>query len=47
VEETDALNTEGRVRTEVELRELRDGQAEIKRIIVPHEGASKSSAKRD
>ena len=47
VEETDALNTEGRVRTEVELRELRDGQAEIKHIIAPHEGANKAPAKRD
>ncbi|HTY84209.1 MAG TPA: hypothetical protein VMB19_08315 [Silvibacterium sp.] len=41
LEEIAATNTEGRVRTEVELGELRDGQAEIKRMIEAHDTASK------
>jgi len=37
LEEIAATNTEGRVRTEVELGELREGQAEIKRMIEAHD----------
>jgi hypothetical protein len=43
LEEIAATNTEGRVRTEVQLGELRDGQAEIKRMIGDHANASKKS----
>jgi len=39
-------NTEARIRTEVQLGELRDGQNEIKALIQTHDSASrKSSAK--
>jgi len=41
LEEIAATNTEGRVRTEVELGELREGQAEIKRMIEAHDSQSK------
>jgi len=41
LEEIAATNTEGRVRTEVELGELREGQAEIKRMIEAHDSVSK------
>jgi len=41
LEEIAATNTEGRVRTEVELGELREGQAEIKRMIEEHDSVSK------
>jgi len=41
LEEIAATNTEGRVRTEVQLGELREGQAEIKRMIEEHDNASK------
>jgi len=47
LEEIAATNTEGRVRTEVELGQLREGQAEIKRLIAQHDSASKESGKRD
>ena len=47
LEGTEATNTEGRIRIEVQLGELREGQAEIKRTIEQHESASKASAKRD
>ena len=47
LEEIAATNTEGRVRTEVELGELREGQSEIKRMISQHDSASKASGKRD
>jgi hypothetical protein len=39
-------NTEGRIRGEVQLGELRDGQAELKRMIEQHDSAIKPSAKR-
>jgi hypothetical protein len=39
-------NTEGRIRSEVQLGELRDGQAELKRIIEQHDNTSKPSAKK-
>lgn len=41
LEQIAATNTEGRIRTEVELGELRDGQAEIKAMIQAHDNASK------
>ena len=41
LEEIAATNTEGRVRTEVQLGELREGQAEIKRMIEAHDSESK------
>ena len=41
LEEIAATNTEGRVRTEVELGELREGQAEIKRMIEAHDSEGK------
>ena len=41
LEQIAATNTEARIRTEVQLGELRDGQAEIKALIQTHEGASK------
>jgi hypothetical protein len=40
-------NTEGRIRSEVQLSELRDGQAELKRMIEQHDSTSKPAAKRD
>ncbi|HTW58846.1 MAG TPA: hypothetical protein VMD99_12015 [Terriglobales bacterium] len=39
-----ATNTEGRIRTEVELGELRQGQNEIKALIQADEGPSKKAA---
>lgn len=41
LEQIAATNTEGRIRTEVQLGELRDGQAEIKALIQAHDRASK------
>ncbi len=41
LEQIAATNTEGRIRTEVQLGELRDGQAEIKAMIQAHDRASK------
>ena len=38
-----ATNTEGRIRTEVELGELREGQAEIKAMIAAHDLATKKT----
>ncbi len=38
-----ATNTEGRIRTEVELGGLREGQAEIKALIQAHDRASKKT----
>lgn len=43
LEEIAATNTEGRVRTEVQLGELREGQAEIKRMIEAHDSDSKKT----
>jgi hypothetical protein len=37
LEQIAATNTEGRIRTEVQLGELRDGQAEIKAMIQAHD----------
>lgn len=47
LEEIATTNTEGRIRMEVELGELREGQAEIKRLIAEHDSTSKESRKRD
>jgi len=44
LEEIAATNTEGRVRTEVELGELREGQAEIKRLIEAHDSVTRKLA---
>jgi hypothetical protein len=43
LERTAAVNTEGRIRTEVELGELREGQAEIKALIQDHESTRKKA----
>jgi hypothetical protein len=42
LEQIAATNTEGRIRTEVQLGELREGQNEIKRLIQAHDVASKN-----
>ena len=44
LEQIAATNTEARIRTEVQLGELRDGQAEIKALIEAHDRASKKEA---
>ena len=44
LEQIAATNTEGRIRTEVQLGELRDGQAEIKALIQAHDSASRKVA---
>jgi hypothetical protein len=44
LEQISAANTEGRIRMEVQLGELRDGQAEIKAMIEAHFVASKKIA---
>ena len=41
LEQIAATNTEARIRSEVQLGELRDGQAEIKAMIQAHDSASK------
>jgi hypothetical protein len=41
LEQIAATNTEARIRSEVQLGELRDGQAEIKAMLVAHDSASK------
>jgi soluble cytochrome b562 len=46
LEQIAATNTEGRIRTEVQLGELREGQNEIKAMIQAHESASKKSGKK-
>jgi len=46
LEQIAATNTEARIRTEVQLGELRDGQQEIKALIQAHDSASKKSAKK-
>ncbi|HZC25223.1 MAG TPA: hypothetical protein VE866_17955 [Candidatus Binatia bacterium] len=43
LEQIAATNTEGRIRTEVQLGELREGQNEIKAMIQEHDSASKKS----
>jgi hypothetical protein len=46
LEQIAATNTEARIRTEVELGELRDGQNEIKALIQAHDNASRRSEAR-
>lgn len=46
LEQIAAANTEGRIRTEVQLGELREGQNEIKAMIQEHDSASKSRISR-
>ena len=46
LEQIATANTEGRIRTEVQLGELRDGQAEIKALIQAHDSASRKIASR-
>ena len=41
LEQIAATNTEGRIRTEAELQELREGQGEIKALIQAHDSASR------
>jgi soluble cytochrome b562 len=43
LEQIAATNTESRIRTEVQLGELREGQNEIKALIQTHDGATKKS----
>jgi len=43
LEQIAATNTEGRIRTEAELQELREGQAEIKAMIQAHDSASRKT----
>lgn len=43
LEQIAATNTEARIRTEVQLGELRDGQNEIKSLIQAHDSASRKS----
>jgi hypothetical protein len=45
LEQIAATNTEGRIRTEVQLGELRGGQSEIKALIEAHDRASKRVAR--
>ena len=44
LEQIAATNTEARIRTEVQLGELRDGQLEIKALIEAHDNASKKAS---
>ena len=46
LEQIAAANTEGRIRTEVQLGELREGQNEIKAMIQAHDSASKKNGKK-
>lgn len=43
LEQIAATNTEARIRSEVQLGELRDGQAEIKAMLLAHDRTSKSA----
>jgi len=44
LEQIAATNTEARIRTEVQLGELRDGQEEIKTMIQAHDSASRKAS---
>jgi len=46
LEQIAATNTEARIRTEVQLGELRDGQNEIKSLIQAHDSASRGNRAR-
>jgi len=43
MERVEAANTEGRIKTDVELGELREGQAEIKTLLQEHDSASRKT----
>lgn len=43
LEQIAATNTEGRIRTEAQLQELREGQSEIKVLIQAHDSASRKA----
>lgn len=47
LEQIAATNTEARIRTEVQLGALRDGQEEIKMMIQAHDSATRKATKRD
>lgn len=47
LEQIAAANTEGRIRTEVELGELRQGQAEIKEMIAAHDRMTKKTTEKE
>jgi len=47
LEQIAATNTEARIRTEVQLGELRDGQEEIKSMIQAHDRESNKTSKRE
>lgn len=44
LEQIATTNTEGRIRTEAELQELREGQSEIKGLIQAHDNASRKAS---
>lgn len=44
LEQIAATNTEGRIRTEVQLGELREGQSQIKALIQAHDSAGKKGS---
>ena len=46
LEQIAATNTEGRIRTEVQLSQLREGQNEIKAMIAAHDGTSRKAGKK-
>lgn len=43
LEQIAATNTEARIRSEAQLGELRDGQAELKAMLLAHDSATKRS----
>ena len=45
LEQIATTNTEGRIRTEAELQELREGQGEIKAMIQAHDSASRKAGR--
>ncbi len=46
LEQIAATNTEARIRTEVQLGEIKDGQAEIKALLEAHDSASRKTSPR-
>ena len=47
LEQIAATNTEARIRTEVQLGELKDGQAEIKALLEPHDSGCRKVSSRE
>jgi hypothetical protein len=47
VERIQAINSEARVRTEVELQQLRQGQEEIKRLLERHDSQTRAAVQRN